>query len=233
VRGISADGTVTGPVSPTTYTTPADVNGLRNWQSIVDVLPFVTPLVDGDDDLVIQTANGDVDSTSQVYTSYQQQIAVNSPTLTVAPGSTSNVFGDSDGAGPQVAGNNESLYDIKIVDQEGRPVAGVDVYESTPAGAIINCPQSDFVDFSGANPSVSIAPAFARTGGTGSVSVTAGAGCAWTAVSNVSWITITGGASGSGDGAVSYSVGPYGGPPKRRTGTATIAGQTFRVTQTK
>jgi glucose/arabinose dehydrogenase len=81
-----------------------------------------------------------------------------------------------------------------------------------------------------------IAPAsanFARTGGTGSVSVTAGAGCAWTAVSNVSWITITGGASGSGDGAVSYSVGPYGGPPKRRTGTATIAGQTFRVTQTK
>jgi hypothetical protein len=74
---------------------------------------------------------------------------------------------------------------------------------------------------------------FTRTGGTGSVSVSAGAGCPWTAVSNVSWITITGGSSGTGDGTVNYSVGPYGGPPKKRAGTMTIAGQTFTVNQTK
>lgn len=41
---------------------------------------------------------------------------------------------------------------------------------------------------------------------TGSVSVTAGTGCAWSATSNASWITITSGASGTGNGTVGYSV---------------------------
>ena len=78
---------------------------------------------------------------------------------------------------------------------------------------------------------LSISPtseSFTRTGGTASVSVSAGAGCPWTAVSNVSWITVTGGSSGTGSGTVNYSVGPYGGPPKKRAGTMTIAGQTFK-----
>jgi hypothetical protein len=35
------------------------------------------------------------------------------------------------------------------------------------------------------------------------VTVTAGTGCGWTGVSNASWITVTGGASGSGNGTVS------------------------------
>ena len=46
----------------------------------------------------------------------------------------------------------------------------------------------------------------AAAAGTGSVAVTAGSGCAWTAVSNDAWITVTGGASGTGNGTVSYSV---------------------------
>jgi Zn-dependent metalloprotease len=71
---------------------------------------------------------------------------------------------------------------------------------------------------------------FAAAGGTGSVNVTAGAGCAWTAVSNASFITVTGGASGSGSGTVSYSVASNPNTTSR-TGTITIAGQTFSVTQ--
>lgn len=67
-------------------------------------------------------------------------------------------------------------------------------------------------------------------GGTGSVSVTAGAGCTWTAVSNATFITITAGSSGSGNGTVSYSVASNTGSSSR-TGTMTIAGQTFTVTQ--
>ncbi|HKQ51213.1 MAG TPA: M36 family metallopeptidase [Pyrinomonadaceae bacterium] len=67
-------------------------------------------------------------------------------------------------------------------------------------------------------------------GGTGSVSVTTSAGCAWTAVSNASFITITSGSSGSGSGTVNYSVAANGGTSSR-TGTMTIAGQTFTVTQ--
>jgi ABC-type molybdate transport system ATPase subunit len=58
------------------------------------------------------------------------------------------------------------------------------------------------------------------------VSVTAPDGCAWTAVSNVSWITILSGASGSGNGTVSYSVAST---TRARSGTMTIAGQTLTV----
>ena len=65
---------------------------------------------------------------------------------------------------------------------------------------------------------------------TGSVSVTAGSGCAWTAVSNDAWITVTGGASGTGDGTVSYSVAANT-ATSQRAGTVTIAGETFTVTQ--
>ncbi|HEX8649218.1 MAG TPA: M36 family metallopeptidase [Pyrinomonadaceae bacterium] len=71
---------------------------------------------------------------------------------------------------------------------------------------------------------------FAAAGGTGSVSVTAGAGCSWTAVSNASFITITGGSSGSGNGTVSYSVASNTSTASR-SGTMTIAGLTFTVTQ--
>ena len=56
-------------------------------------------------------------------------------------------------------------------------------------------------------------------------------GCAWNAGSNVDWITITSGSSGSGDGTVDYSVEQNVGPAPERTGTATIAGKTFTVTQ--
>ena len=71
------------------------------------------------------------------------------------------------------------------------------------------------------------------SGGGGSVSVTAATSCGWTAVSSVPWITINGGASGNGNGTVTYSVAPYTGHPKYRNGTATIAGQTFSVKQSK
>lgn len=79
----------------------------------------------------------------------------------------------------------------------------------------------------------SISPAsasVAATATTGTVSVTASAGCSWTAVSNTTWITVTSGASGTGNGTVGYSVAANTGTASR-TGTVTIAGQTFTVTQ--
>ncbi|MGH9943317.1 MAG: PQQ-dependent sugar dehydrogenase, partial [Pyrinomonadaceae bacterium] len=76
-------------------------------------------------------------------------------------------------------------------------------------------------------PTSRTAPA---AGETLNVNVTAGAGCGWMAVSNVGFITVTAGASGAGDGVVSLSIASNGsGVP--RTGTVTIAGQTFTVTQ--
>jgi glucose/arabinose dehydrogenase len=74
---------------------------------------------------------------------------------------------------------------------------------------------------------------FGVGGGTGSVAVTAGSGCPWTASSNVAWIAITDGSSGSGNGTVAYSVGPQTEHRRKRSGTMTIAGQTFTVNQTR
>ena len=81
----------------------------------------------------------------------------------------------------------------------------------------------------------SISPAretFGPAAGSGTVNVTAGTGCAWTATSDSSWITITG-ATESGTGTVTYSVAAYTGKPKKRNGTITVAGQTFRIQQTR
>ncbi|MDQ3748130.1 MAG: hypothetical protein M3367_03805, partial [Acidobacteriota bacterium] len=70
---------------------------------------------------------------------------------------------------------------------------------------------------------------FGETGGNGSVNVSAGVGCTWSAVSNASWITVTAGGSGTGNGTVAFSVAANMG--SSRTGTITIAGQIFTVTQ--
>ena len=66
---------------------------------------------------------------------------------------------------------------------------------------------------------------------TGKFDVTTAAGCAWTAVSQVSWITITSGASGSGNGTVTFAVAANQG--SERTGTILVGGRTFTVTQAK
>ncbi len=71
---------------------------------------------------------------------------------------------------------------------------------------------------------------FTSSGGSASVSVTTQSGCSWTGTSNYSWIMITSGSSGSGSGTVYYSVSSNS-STSSRTGTMTIAGKTFTVTQ--
>ena len=67
-------------------------------------------------------------------------------------------------------------------------------------------------------------------GGAGSVSVTTGSTCAWTASSGASWITATGGTSATGSGAFTFTVAALAGTAPR-TGTLTVAGQAVNVTQ--
>ncbi len=68
------------------------------------------------------------------------------------------------------------------------------------------------------------------TATTGTVDVAALGGCAWTATSSDPWVTITSGASGSGNGTVGYSVAANT-TTSPRTGTLTIGGQPFTITQ--
>ena len=75
--------------------------------------------------------------------------------------------------------------------------------------------------------------AFAAGSGSGSVGVSAGAGCSWAAAPNTSdssWISISAGSTGSGSGTVAYSVAANSNVSSR-SGTLTVAGQSYTVTQ--
>ena len=65
---------------------------------------------------------------------------------------------------------------------------------------------------------------------TGSVNVNVATGCAWTATSGASWLTVTAGTPGSGNGTVSFSAAANT-ATSARTGTLSVAGITFTVTQ--
>ncbi len=71
----------------------------------------------------------------------------------------------------------------------------------------------------------------AYSAGSATVSVTSPSECSWTAASNASWISVVSGAKGTADGTVKYSVTANTSTTQSRTGTLTIAGQTFTVTQ--
>jgi len=79
----------------------------------------------------------------------------------------------------------------------------------------------------------SIAPTsqkFTYSGGTATVNVSIQSGCSWTAKSNATWIVVKTGNSGTGNGIVRYTVRRS---TSSRTGTMTIAGQTFNVVQSR
>jgi len=68
------------------------------------------------------------------------------------------------------------------------------------------------------------------TANSGTVNVTAASGCTWTSVSNSGFITVISGASGSGNGTVSFNVAANT-ATSPRAGSITIAGQSFTVNQ--
>jgi Viral BACON domain/Putative binding domain, N-terminal len=100
-----------------------------------------------------------------------------------------------------------------------------------PGGSTGSAPSNGFSFTPPCAPSIN-APGQSVGSGvtTGSVGVTAGTGCTWSAVSNTSWITLTGSTSGSGNGTVPYSVAANA-ATSPRTGTLTIAGRTYTVSQ--
>ena len=89
------------------------------------------------------------------------------------------------------------------------------------------------VNQSGLSCSYTISPisqSFDSHGGAGTIAVTAQSGCSWNASTSASWISIISGGSGSGNGSVNFSVAVNSGTSSR-TGTVTVGGQIFTVTQ--
>jgi trimeric autotransporter adhesin len=66
-------------------------------------------------------------------------------------------------------------------------------------------------------------------GGSGSIQVTAGAGCAWTARSGAPWITFADAGGGTGTEPIAYLVAANSGPA--RQATLTVAGHAITVSQ--
>ncbi|MGZ5475345.1 MAG: IPT/TIG domain-containing protein, partial [Thermoanaerobaculia bacterium] len=134
------------------------------------------------------------------------------------------LFGGVDGVVSPGASSSTSI----IVTTPANPFGTVDVVVINPdgqsairaGGFTYNCP----VELSPAAANYSSAAA------SGSVQVSGPGGCAWTATSEGSFVTITGGASGNGSGTVSYSIAQNTSGLSRST-TLTIAGRSFVVTQ--
>jgi len=72
----------------------------------------------------------------------------------------------------------------------------------------------------------------APAGGSGSISVAAPDGCSWVALNSLSWVTLTGITSGTGNGTVAFTIAPnpggIGGP---RSGVLFVGGIPFTVQQ--
>ena len=119
--------------------------------------------------------------------------------------------------------------DTTIENDETFSVILMDVTEATVARGTGVCTivNDDFCMYSISPASQTIEPA----GGTGTISVVTQPGCTWTATSNAGFITITSGASGTGNGTVNYSVAANMG--ESRSGTMIVAGRTFTVVQGK
>ncbi|HEY0081523.1 MAG TPA: Calx-beta domain-containing protein, partial [Pyrinomonadaceae bacterium] len=108
----------------------------------------------------------------------------------------------------------------------GNPAIGTVL--GSPASAVLTILDNDTCSYSITPSNHAALPAGERF----TVNVTAQSGCAWTAVSNSSFINVTSGTSGTGNGTVTLVVLSNGtGAP--RAGTATIAGQTLTVTQSE
>ena len=74
----------------------------------------------------------------------------------------------------------------------------------------------------------------AASGGAGTVAVTAASGCGWTATSSDAWLTITSGATGTGNGTGNGTGGFTAAANVStavRVGTLVVAGHSFTVTQ--
>jgi sugar lactone lactonase YvrE len=69
--------------------------------------------------------------------------------------------------------------------------------------------------------------AFPASGGTGSIAITAGAGCPWNISNTLSWVTVTSATSGAGNGTVTYQAAANSGPAQ--SGSLTVADIPFTV----
>ncbi len=205
-----------GPAT-VTYSAAANTNTIsRSTTLTVAGLPFAI------------TQSGAACSYSILPSSINVAATAGSSTVSVAAGTgcawtaVANVSWLTITAGTSGTGSGSVVYNI-----------AANLNTVTRAGTITIAGQTFTVNQAAAACIYSITPTAAHylaAGGPGNIAVTAGTGCAWTAVSGVVWVTVDSGSPGTGSGTVGYTV-VANATTTSRTGTITVAGQTFTVTQ--
>jgi hypothetical protein len=162
-------------------------------------------------------------------------VGVTPPTVSVGPGAGSGAIQVSAGAGcawsaasgaswiaitAGASGSGTGQVQFSIAPNVGPARSGT----ITVGGQVVTVTQATGCTYSIAPPSFD-APGL---GGSGSTSITTGAGCSWSAASSVDWIVPATG-SGTGPGQLAFTVAPNSGPA--RSGVLTIAGQALTVNQ--
>ncbi len=132
--------------------------------------------------------------------------------------------------------DTDGLIRLDFVSRLSAPLLPGVTYEAVvsavgPSGVSASLASNTF-GFSGpCAPSLAAsAQTFPAAGGQGTVAVTAGTGCGWTASSSAGWLTVTGGATGAGNGTVAFTAAATT-AATTRVATLTIAGTAFTVTQ--
>jgi hypothetical protein len=159
-----------------------------------------------------------------------------SPTVRdVGPGGESSAATVTTGAGcPWTASSSTSWITVSAPSGAGPAQAPFNVAANqgpprtgtfTVAGQVITINQSSSCTWAFVPPS----HVFGSSGGNGNVLVIVTGACTWTAASDVDWITLTAGGSGTGSGLVQFIAAPNSGPA--RTGSLTIAGQRYEVVE--
>jgi hypothetical protein len=175
---------------------------------------------------VVQERAGCVFSVSPVAQTFRgSQYSGNSFTVTTQPECNWTARGDKEWIGVydgELRTGAGSVY-IELGANDGCARTG----SVTANGSVYSITQE------GSSCAFSISPtaqAVTAAGGPGVIGVTCIAGWSWAATTNVKWITINSGSSGTGSGAVAYTVETNNGGPSR-TGTIGVGGQSLTVTQ--
>jgi hypothetical protein len=134
---------------------------------------------------------------------------------TTSSASWLDVMGSGNGTG-----NGSVRYDVNSNSGPARTAT------LTISGQVFTVNQASGCTFQVTPTTINSVPAL---GASRNVNVSAPGACPWTATSNVNWITVTSGASDSGNGTVTLSIGAN--LAGTRSGTVTIAGQTVTVNQ--
>ncbi len=210
------------------------VDGGAHWNSL-DAAPVGEMAVDPNNSSTIYVANGSVYKSTDggaIWKAIGTESLNSALSLVIDPihqnviyaGTNEDGVFKSTDSGATWSGFNDGLFYLTI-NSLAIDASGEFLHAGTQGGVF------DYQYAANCTYTISaLGQSFSTDSASGSVSVTTSGECNWQAISNESWININSGSNGNGNGTVNFSVAPNT-EANPRTGTLTIAGQTFIVNQ--